>query len=151
VNGLEHGTARQWAADGTLVGEYHMDHGTGLDLWWTEDSEGYWRLSEARYVQRGARHGFEWWVNEDQVTLSSEGHYWGGQPHGILREWNAAGRLRRGFPQYWVQGVKVTKRRYQRAAERDATLPRWRAEDDAPGRRFPAEVEAALRPARNAW
>ena len=109
VDGLEHGTARQWAADGTLVGEYRLEHGTGLDLWWTEDGAGRWTLSESRYVKGGTRHGFEWLVNEDQVSVAGEGHYWEGQPHGILREWNAAGRLRRGFPQYWVQGVKVTK------------------------------------------
>jgi antitoxin component YwqK of YwqJK toxin-antitoxin module len=143
VNGLEHGTAWQWAADGTLVGEYHLDHGTGLDLWWTEGSEGRWALSEARYVQRGARHGFEWLLNDDQASVFSEGHYWAGQPHGILREWNAAGRLRRGFPQYWVNGLRVMKRQYLRAVEADATLPRWRAEDNAPGRKFPREIVAA--------
>jgi hypothetical protein len=31
--GLPHGTASQWDWDGTLLGTYTLNHGTGLDLW----------------------------------------------------------------------------------------------------------------------
>jgi len=35
-HGLQHGPARQWAKDGKLLGEYHMDHGTGVIKQWSE-------------------------------------------------------------------------------------------------------------------
>jgi len=87
VDGREHGTARQWADDGTLVGSYEMDHGTGLDLWWTaRTGNQIWRLSEARYLLAGDRHGFEWWINDDQQSVSREGHFAHGREHGIQRD-----------------------------------------------------------------
>jgi antitoxin component YwqK of YwqJK toxin-antitoxin module len=149
VNGLEHGTARQWAEDGTLIGTYEMDHGTGLDLWWTGLSdEGGWHLSEARYMLAGDRHGFEWWIDADQMSVNREGHFAKGQEHGVQRDWNSAGRLRRGFPKYFVNGGQVTKRQYLRAAHLDSSLPPFRAEDNRPERQFPPEVVGALRPER---
>jgi len=37
AHGLPHGTAKQWSGDGKLIGTYTMKHGTGVDLWWTEN------------------------------------------------------------------------------------------------------------------
>jgi antitoxin component YwqK of YwqJK toxin-antitoxin module len=144
VDGREHGTAQQWDEAGRLVGSYSMEHGTGLDLWWSNCGTEPWQLSEARWCQDGRRHGFEWWLS-DPTSVSQEGHYWEGREHGILREWNAEGRLRRGFPQYYVHGQKVTRRQYLRAAAKDPSLPPFRLGENAPGRTFPPEVQAALR------
>ena len=108
------------------------------------DSKGSYRLSEVRYLLKGERHGFEWWLNEDG-TVFEESHHVHGQAHGIERQWNDRKRLRKGFPRYWVKGVRVDKRQYLRACEGDSTLPRVRAADQRPRRTFPKEIARALR------
>jgi antitoxin component YwqK of YwqJK toxin-antitoxin module len=148
VDGKEHGTARQWANDGTLLGTYEMNHGTGLDLWWDEREDGSQYLSEARYLLAGDRDGYEWWLDEDQQSVWQERHFHHGQEHGIFRRWNAEGRLSRGYPQYFINGRKVNKRQYLRAAQADASLPPFRADDNKPVRQFPPDVAAALQLAR---
>lgn len=141
-NGLAHGTARQWSPDGQLIGTYTMKHGTGLDLWRAKDNWGHGRtyLSEARFIKEGKWRGFEWWLNEDQKSVQSEHHFWENLQHGIQRCWNGEGRLRRGYPKYWVRNVRVTKRTYLRESARDSNLPPYREQDNLPARRFPAEV-----------
>ncbi|HEY4359054.1 MAG TPA: hypothetical protein VGN16_25130 [Acidobacteriaceae bacterium] len=145
-NGLAHGTAKQWSAyDGRLLGTYTMKHGTGLDLWRVETcggSSAY--LAEARYHRDGKWHGFEWWLQEDQTSVHKENHFSENLQHGIVREWNAAGRLRRGYPQYWFKGEKVSQKQYLRACTRDASLPPFHTSDNLPQRSFPAEVLAAI-------
>jgi hypothetical protein len=37
--GLQHGLARQWNRDGKLLGEYLMDHGTGIEKSWYENGQ----------------------------------------------------------------------------------------------------------------
>ena len=61
-----------------------------------------------------------------------------------MRQWTALGRLRRGYPQYFVQGERVTKRQYLRACQTDPTLPIRRAQDDQPERPLPASVMSQL-------
>lgn len=143
-NGHEHGTAHQWGHDGTYLGSYTMEHGTGIDLWRSECKGGSPTLSEVRYYRDGQRHGFEWWINGDQCSVYEEGHYVNGQPHGILRHWNQHGRLRRGYPQYYVQGKRVTKRQYLRAGQLDPSLPHFSPEDNLPTRTFPPEIAQHL-------
>jgi antitoxin component YwqK of YwqJK toxin-antitoxin module len=142
VDGLAHGTARQWSPDGELMGAYTMKHGSGLDLWRAKDNWGRGRvyLSEARYLSNGMWHGFEWWLNEDQRSVHSERHFQENLQHGIEREWNPRGRLRRGFPRYWIHGAKVARRRYILLSANDPTLPPYRESDNAPRRQFPAEI-----------
>jgi len=145
-NGLVCGIARQWSQkDGQLIGTYSMKRGTGLDLWrnWSHDKKRYF-LSEARYLKEGKWHGFEWWLNEDQRTVWIESYFLENVQHGIRREWNHRGRLKRGYPQYWTQGKRVSKRQYLRASAKDPTLPRFRTWDNQPRRRFPPEVLAAI-------
>jgi hypothetical protein len=145
-NGLPHGRARQWSEDGKLIGSYIMRRGTGIDLWWCESFEnGLPYLAEARYLKGGTRHGFEWWLNEDRKSAWRESHFRNGQMHGIERSWNCQGRLHRGYPRYWVNDVRMTKRQYLRACAKDPTLPSFRKTDNRPQRRFPAEVIANLR------
>jgi antitoxin component YwqK of YwqJK toxin-antitoxin module len=146
VDGLEHGTAYQWDVDGSLLGSYTMEHGTGLGCWWGRRADGTRILLEARYYRDGQRHGFEWWLLEDQQHVYEEGHYANGQPHGILRVWNRHGRLKRGYHQCYIQGERVTKARYVRACRHDPTLPPFRTEDNGPARIFPPDVAQHLGP-----
>jgi hypothetical protein len=132
VNGLEHGVARQWCL-GRLVGSYQLEHGTGVDLWRRCTGT----LSEERHYQQGRRHRFERWWTGDDATVWEEGHYWHDEPHGIFREWNARGRLRRGYPQYMIHGRRVSKRQYVNAAVSDPSLPPFREADNAPQRPLP--------------
>ena len=142
AHGLPHGTAKQWAGDGSLIGTYRMSRGTGVDLWWAEHGEnGLPYLSEARYLRDGKLHGFEWWLNEDQKSVWSECHFQQSQKHGIERSWNQKGRLRRGYPRYWICDRRVTKRQYLRECGKDASLPRYREIDNQPARSFPPEVK----------
>jgi antitoxin component YwqK of YwqJK toxin-antitoxin module len=130
VDGKEHGTARQWGRGGNLLGTYSMRYGTGIDLWWDEEE---WLAEETSFVE-GRPDGLERrWAREG--LLWSERYWKDGQLHGISREWNCAGRLRRGYPQYHVNGVKVNKARYSKATLTDPTLIRFDVKDDQPRRR----------------
>jgi hypothetical protein len=152
--GLAHGIAKQWH-QGQLIGSYTMVYGTGLDLWWQSSDRLIW-LSEARYYRDGYRDGFEWWINHDQCSIYQECHFQKGLSHGIEREWNLKGRLRRGFPKYWINDQQVTKRQYLAACKLDPTLPPFRESDNnsqfgssGPSqskRQLPPEVLAALGP-----
>jgi hypothetical protein len=141
-NGFAHGTAKQWSDDGELIGTYTMNHGTGLDLWRAKKNWGTGSiyLSEARYIQNGKWNGFEWWLNEDQRSVHDERHFCQDQLHGIERCWNFQGRLRRGYPKYWIKGKRITKRQYISACAKDSTLPAFRLKDNNPHRDFPPEV-----------
>ncbi len=145
-NGLAHGKAKQWSYDGELIGTYTMTHGTGLDLWRCKKTWGNKRvyLAEARHINEGKWHGFEWWLNEDQKSVQGEHHFRENLQHGVQRSWNSAGRLRRGYPRYWVNNKQVTKREYLRACAKDPSLPPFRESDNRPRRKFPPEVLAAM-------
>jgi hypothetical protein len=146
ARGFEHGVARQWGDDGRLLGTYRMNRGTGIDLWWDET----WRKPRRRYLaevhslRRGLPHGFEWWLDEDQRSVSQERHWQDGELHGIERNWNRYRRLRRGFPKYFVAGRQVTRREYLRAAMTDSSLPQFREKDNRPRRDFPREIARHL-------
>lgn len=142
IEGKEHGAAKQYDPEGNLIGTYEMHHGTGADLWY--DSPGV--LSEERYYQDGMRHGFERWWNFDNATVWQEQHFREGVEHGIAREWNHAGRIRRGFPQYYVNGKRVTKRQYLMASERDPSLPIFREAENRPARALPSELMSRSAP-----
>jgi antitoxin component YwqK of YwqJK toxin-antitoxin module len=144
VNGLPHGTARQWDRQGRLIGTYRMDRGTGLDIWRQQRKDGTVHLAEVLYCKSGQHHGFEWWIEEDQKGVFIERHWRDGQLHGIEREWNNGGRLARGFPKYHVGGKTVTKRQYLKASAADPTLPPFRFRDNKPARTFPPEIARHL-------
>jgi hypothetical protein len=145
-NGLEHGLARQWSDEGRLIGTYRMRDGTGVDLWWGETWSKPRRpyLSEVRFMLNGRRHGFEWWLNEDQHSVWQERHWSDEEPHGIEREWAHNAKLRAGFPRFYIRGSQVTRKAYERALEHDPTLPAYRLEDDRPERTFPPLVARRL-------
>ena len=144
-DGLPHGVAKQWSDDGRLIGTYTMKHGTGLDLWWCgahlENRSPY--LSEARYLKGGERHGFEWWL-KDQRSVWVERHFQEDRMHGIEREWNERGTLRRGYPRYWVNGRRVTKRQYLRECVKDASLPHFSSSRQSASEELPSRGQGAL-------
>jgi hypothetical protein len=144
--GKPHGTAMQWSQDRRLLGTYTLVHGTGLDIWRAVREDGSIYVSEVHSMRDGMPHGFEWWLDEDQKQVWDERHWHLGELHGIERQWNDSGRLRRGWPRYWIHGTKVTKRQYLRAAASDETLPPFREEDQSPQRSFPPEIRQALTP-----
>lgn len=135
VEGKEHGETIQYC-NGERIGSYVMDHGTGVDLWFCSPGI----LSEERHYLDGERHGFERWWNCDNQTVNEESHFWKGIQHGIFRQWNPQHKLRRGYPQYFIHGQRVTKRQYLRACVTDPTLPPFVAEDNNPTRRLPRRV-----------
>lgn len=145
-SGVENGVARQWSDDGRLIGSYRMKNGTGVDLWWqdglTKPRRPY--LAEVHFMLKGHRHGFEWWLNEDQQSVYQERHWSLDDAHGIEREWNEKGTLRPGFPKFYVRGRRVTRKVYERERVRDRSLPPYRIEDNQPQREFPPVIARRL-------
>ena len=145
--GKAHGVAKQWSPSGKLMGSYKMTHGTGIDLWWNSvdgSGDAPFFLSEVHYMRHGTSHGYTWWLNEDQTSVHIERHFLDGLQHGIFREWNEHGRLCRGFPQYFVNGIKIRKRQYIGVSGTDESLPQFREEDNAPSRVFPKIISRHL-------
>ncbi len=136
VEGKEHGVTKQYDYEGNLIGTYQMNYGTGADLWYGNAGI----LSEERYCKNGERDGYERWWNDDNETIYSEQNFKDGIEHGIFRKWNQHGRFHRGFPQYFVNGQKVTKRQYLKACEQDESLPKYVAAEDDPHRLLPRHL-----------
>ena len=142
VNGQLHGLSRQYNRKGKVIGTYRFVHGRGYDVWRYERPDGSIGISEIHSLQDSAKHGFEWWLRDDQRSVWHERHWHQGKVHGIERIWNPEGRLKRGYPKFWIRNQAVSKRVYIKAAEKDKTLPEYRETDDRPERRFPVEVQS---------
>jgi len=140
VNGKIHGTAKQYGRRGLVIGTYTLRHGTGYDIWRQESEDGSITISEIHTLRDGLPHGYEWWLTNKPHIVWHELHWHEGQYHGIERQWNAANKLRRGFPCYWIKGERVDKRKYLRAAKKDPTLPPFRLKDNSPRRKFPIYI-----------
>jgi hypothetical protein len=145
-NGLEHGLARQWSDDARGIGTYRMRNGTGVDLWWQETWTKPRRpyLAEVHFMLKGRRHGFEWWLKQDQRSVYQERHWSDDEAHGIEREWDDKGKLRPGFPKFYVRGSRVTRQVYEREQNNDSSLPAYRIEDNRPRRSFPLVMARRL-------
>jgi hypothetical protein len=143
-DGCKQGVEYSWYAAGalTLAEPYTagLVHGTGIDLWRTSLAEGAIVLSEAFSMAHGRRHGFEWWLNDDQATVYEERHWTEGAQHGIERQWNLQGSLRSGYPLFFVAGEQVSVEAYQMASAEDPSFPLYRVGDDRPERDFPVEI-----------
>jgi hypothetical protein len=136
VSGVLHGPARHFDEEGRLLLETELVHGTGVDLWCDSQS---WTLSEETWLRDSRLHERRWWNTDQRTVYREELHAARDEHAGIEREWNDRGRLRRGFPQFFVGGERVDKRAYLRAAERDPALPRHLPEHDDPRRQLPSE------------
>lgn len=144
VDGQMHGLAKQYGRSGKVIGTYRFVHGTGYDIWRHENEDGSVGISEIFTVRDGSLHGYEWWVNKDQRSVWHERHWQHGQHHGIERMWNKAGRFKRGYPKYWIEGQMVNKRFYLKAAAKDKSLPAYQESENRPPRTFPLEIENLL-------
>lgn len=142
--GKLHGLAKQYGRNGDVIGTYRFTHGTGYDIWRYEKEDGSIGVSEIHSIQDGSPHGFEWWLNADQHSIWHELHWSQGKYHGIERMWNERGKLKKGYPKFWIQGKAVTRRAYVKAAEQDETLPDYQETEDRPQRRFPETIENLL-------
>ena len=143
-DGKRHGLAKQYGRKGKVIGTYRFVRGTGYDIWRWEKEDGSIFISEVFSVRDGKLDGYEWWLNADQRSVWHERHWHAGSLHGIERMWNQEGRLKRGYPKYWVQAQAVRKRAYLVAAEKDKALPKYRERDNKPRRKFPSEIEKLL-------
>lgn len=144
VKGKIHGTAKQYGVDGRVIGTYRFDHGTGFDIWRSEHRDGRVTVSEIHSLRDGHPHGYEWWFTGEGDSLWHERHWREGKYHGIERMWNPQGKLKRGYPKYWLMGQPVSKRKYLQAAKSDPTLPPSREQDSSPQRTFPVEIETLI-------
>jgi len=136
VHGLQHGLQRQWDEHGRILVRTRFVRGTGLDLYCGDVRPA--RISESRELVAGERHGFERWWTDGRLWM--EHHFQRGREHGIARSWSIEGRLKRGYPRYFVQGERVDRRTYLRRCADDTTLPVPQAADDRPFRPRPVGV-----------
>jgi antitoxin component YwqK of YwqJK toxin-antitoxin module len=141
VDGKLHGLCKQYNRTGKVIGTYRFVHGTGYDIWRYEREDGSVGISEIFTIKDNALHGYEWWPRDDQHSVWHERHWQQGTVHGIERKWNEKGRLKRGYPKYWIRGKAVSKRAYMTAAARDLSLPKYKDKDNLPKRKFPEEIE----------
>ncbi len=128
--GKEHGISTQYDPGGRSIGTYEMNFGTGVDLWYYAPGI----IAEERHYKDSNRDGYERWWNTDNQSIYRESHFRGGLEHGIFRVWNREGKLCRGFPAYFVDGKKVSKRSYLKTSEGDRSLPNYLADEDRPHR-----------------
>jgi antitoxin component YwqK of YwqJK toxin-antitoxin module len=139
-NGRIHGTGKQWSDEGKVVITYKLINGTGLDLWCGHQNDS---LSEEHYYPKDGESGYHRLWHYDEKYIRQEYHFSDGRGyHGIWREWNEKGKMRRGFPQYYVNDRRVTKRQYLKASEMDESLPPYRPAEDRPYRKLPPEYLA---------
>lgn len=139
-NGREHGTGKQWTEDGRLLVTWTLKNGTGLDLWCDTRTE---TLAEEMYWPPEGKLGYVRQWNPDEKTVWQEFYLLGGKGyHGVWREWNEKGRMRRGLPQFYIEDKRVTKQQYLKACEADRSLPRYRPLDDGPQRKLPKKYVA---------
>jgi hypothetical protein len=114
-----------------------MADGCGIRLWCDPLTRAF--VEETRFRGEGERGYRRHWAG-DERTLHEE--IWGPGKGSISRRWIAPGKLRRGFPWYFLDGRQVTKRAYLQACRNDPALPAYRPEDDEPHRELPAEYLA---------
>ena len=136
-----HGTAKQYGRNGKIIGKYTIIHGTGFDIWRQEDVDNTIFISEIHSLQDGVPNGYEWWFASARKDLCCERHWSTGKLHGIERVWNAKGRLRRGYPKFYVTDQAVSKQKYIKMALKDKILPAFREKDNSPYRKLPSGVK----------
>ena len=106
VEGREHGDAFIWGPRGDLLGTYHMEHGTGLQLWWNE-FDGKAQLTVARQMVEGRQNGFEFWFQWHRPGVLQKESWWkNGVMHGIQRQWDDDDLIS-DYPKYWINGREV--------------------------------------------
>jgi hypothetical protein len=144
VRGNIHGTAKQYGRNGRVIGTYTIIHGTGFDIWRQEDEDNAVFVSEISSLQDGFPNGFEWRFASSKQDLWHECHWNMGMRHGIQRMWNSKGKLRRGYPKFYISDQAVSKLKYVRMTSTDESLPKFQVGDNLPFRKFPREVRRLM-------
>jgi antitoxin component YwqK of YwqJK toxin-antitoxin module len=145
TNGKIHGTAKQYGRSGKVIGTYKMKDGTGFDIWRQEDERNKIFVSEIHSLKVGLPDGYEWWFASSKQDLMHERHWQMGKLHGIERIWNSKGKLRRGYPKFFIADQVVTKQKYAKMALIDTTLPIFQEKDNLPDRKLPPEIQKLVR------
>jgi hypothetical protein len=138
VRGKMHGLAIQLDRRGRPMIASRFVRGRGTDLWM---GCGQGPVSEVREMLDGQLHGLVRWGEPEEPW--EEERYRHGKRHGIFRKWSD-GALEKDSPQFYVQDRQVSRRAYQAAQRRDASLPRHDASDDDPRRPALAVVRNAI-------
>jgi antitoxin component YwqK of YwqJK toxin-antitoxin module len=141
VKGKIHGTAKQYGRNGKVIGKYTIVHGTGFDIWRQEEADNTIFVSEIHSLQDGVPNGYEWWFASARQDLLHERHWQMGKLHGIERVWNSKGRLRRGYPKFYIADQAVSKQKYIKMALQDRTLPEFQEQENLPYRKLPSGVK----------
>jgi len=115
---------------------YTLVHGTGFDVWRQEDEDNTVFVSEIHSLQDGFPNGYEWGFASPKQNLWHESHWNMGKLYGKQRVWNNKGRLRRGYPKFYIADQAVSKQRYIKVTIMDKTLPVFREKDNLPYRKF---------------
>ena len=88
----------------------------GLTIIWKGD-EGVECLFYAKDQKEG------WDVEFDgEGRLAASRYFHGRYLYGVVREYQADGTLRKGFPEYWIEYKKLSEAEYRKAAEGDEVL-----------------------------
>ena len=142
--GKIHGTARQYGKQGNVIGTYTFIHDTGIDIWRQENEDQSICVSEIHSLKDGIPHGYEWHFDCPKQELWRETSWHMGKLQGIERSWNSKGKLRRGYPKFYVLDQAVSKQEYLELTLSDETLPGYREEDNLPHRNFPPEIQELM-------
>ena len=136
VHGKQHGLVMQFDRRGHPVLVTEFVGGVGTDLWMTCGI-----ISEVRECTDRRLHGLVRWG--DPRRPWEEEHYHRGQRHGIFRTWDDD-KLANGFPCFYLKGKVVSRRAYEAAQAKDASLPPYDKRDDSNRRAMPPVVRDAL-------
>jgi antitoxin component YwqK of YwqJK toxin-antitoxin module len=122
---LLHGTVKQWDEKGILLGSFVFEEGTGAVTAWLFPDK---RRSHTEH-KNGKLHG-EARSYHANGQLSEVETYQNGSQHGIRYFWNEDGKQARESPEFFLQGSRVTKEEYLRAAETNESLPPLEAQEE---------------------
>ena len=148
-NGMVHGMAKQWDHNGDFLGSYALKYGTGCDIWRGRREDGSIYVAEIMCFKQGKQHGYSWFFNENQTSVSYEHHFMNGFEHGIQRMWKARNKIFSEYPRYFIKGKRVTKPQYITASLKDRELPEFKAQDQKWDRRFSRDIERILKKYRD--
>jgi len=144
VRGKIHGTANQYGRNGKVMGRYTIIHGTGFDVWRQENEDKTVFVSEIHSLRDGFPNGYEWHFASSKQDLWHESHWSMGKRHGIERIWNSKGKLRRGYPKFYIADRAVSKQGYCNITLTDKSLPMFQEIDNLPFRNFPRAIKRLI-------
>jgi len=144
VRGKIHGTAKQYGRNGKVIGMYTIIHGTGFDVWRQENEDKTVFVSEIHSLHDGFPNGYEWHFASSKQDLWHESHWSMGKRNGIERIWNNKGKLRRGYPKFYIADRAVSKQGYRNITLTDKSLPIFQEIDNLPFRNFPRAIKRLI-------